>query len=142
MALELGATHVIDPGETADLAAAVRAITPVGVDFAIDTTGVPELLQSAIGCLGSKAVFGIIGVAPPGTPVPGEVGDLVTFGYTIKGIIEGDSDPDTFIPEMIEHYQAGRMPFDKMITVYPLSDINQAVADQAAGKCIKVVLTP
>ncbi len=142
MALELGATHVIDPAETKALAEAVRAIVPVGVDYAIDTSGIPDVLKSAMGCLGSKAVFGIVGVAPPGTPVPGEIGDLVTFGYTIRGIIEGDSDPDEFIPEMMDHYLAGRMPFDKMIKTYPLTEINQAVADQAAGKCIKVVLVP
>ena len=142
MALELGATHVIDPTVSTELAEAVRAIVPVGVDYALDTSGIPDVLKAAIGCLGSKAVFGIVGVAPPGTPVPGEISDLVTFGYTIRGIIEGDSDPDEFIPEMMDHYLAGRMPFDKMIKTYPLTEINQAVADQAAGKCIKVVLVP
>jgi len=142
MALELGATDVLDPAQTPDLAEAVRAIVPLGVDYAIDTTGIAEVLQSTIGALGSKAVFGIIGVAAPGTPVPGQIGDLVTFGYTIKGIVEGDSNPDTFIPEMIEHYQAGRMPFDKLIKTYPMSEINEAVADQTAGKCVKVVLLP
>lgn len=142
MALEFGATHVIDPAESPNLADAVRTIAPAGMDYALDTTGIPEVLKATMGCLGSKAVFGIIGVAPPGTPVPGEIGDLVTFGYTIRGIIEGDSDPDEFIPEMLEHYRAGRLPFDKMIKTYPLAEINKAVADQATGKCIKVVLLP
>lgn len=142
MALELGATHVIDPANAENLASAVREIVPQGVDYALDTTGIPDVLTAALECLGSKAVFGIIGVAPPGTPTPGHISDLVTFGYTIKGIIEGDSDPDTFIPEMMEHYRQGRLPFDKMIKTYPLSQINEAIADQHAGKCIKVVLIP
>ncbi|MFK7913809.1 MAG: NAD(P)-dependent alcohol dehydrogenase [Pseudomonadales bacterium] len=142
LAQELGATHVIDPAAGRALAESVREIAPMGVDYALDTTGIPEVLKSTMGALGSKAVFGIIGVAPPGTPVPGEISDLITFGYTIQGIIEGDSDPDTFIPEMMEHYRAGRMPFDKMIKTYPLSEINQAIADQAAGECVKVVLLP
>ena len=142
LAFELGATHVIDPADTPALADAVHAIAPMGVDYALDTTGNPDVLKGAIGCLGSKAVFGIIGVAPPGTPVPGEITDLVTYGYTIKGIIEGDSDPDTFIPEMMEHYRAGRMPFDKMIKTFQLSQINEAIAAQTAGECVKVVLIP
>jgi aryl-alcohol dehydrogenase len=142
LAQELGATHVIDPSTGQGLADAVREVCPLGVDYALDTTGIPDVLRSAIGCLGSKAVFGIIGVAPPGTPIPGEISDLITYGYTIKGIIEGDSDPDRFIPEMIEHYRAGRLPIDKMIRTYPLGEINQAIADQAAGQCIKVVLVP
>ncbi len=142
LALELGATHVIHPDDAPALADAVRAIAPLGVDYALDTTGIPALLSATMGCLGSKGVFGIIGVAPPGTPVPGEISEFVTHGHSVKGIIEGDSDPDTFIPEMLEHYLAGRMPFDKMIKTYPLSKINEAIADQTAGRCVKVVLLP
>ncbi|KFL46565.1 putative aryl-alcohol dehydrogenase [Sphingobium sp. ba1] len=63
------------------------------------------------------------------------------FGYTIKGIIEGDSQPDSFIPELISHYRDGRFPFDKLITLYPFEQINQAVEDQHAGRIVKAVLT-
>jgi aryl-alcohol dehydrogenase len=142
LAMDLGATHCIDPAKDADLAAAVRAIVAEGVDYAFDTTGIPALQQATMQCLGSKAVFGIVGITPPGTPVPGDMGQVMTLGHTIKGIIEGDSDPDVFIPELIAHYQAGRLPFDRMITTYPLSQINQAIADQHHGKCVKVVLLP
>ncbi len=140
LALELGATHAIDPAAAPDLAAAVRAISPIGVDYAFDTTGVPAVLNAAMQCLAPKGVFGIVGIAPPGTPMPGDLMSAVTFGHTVKGIIEGDSDPDVFIPELIAHYQAGRLPFDKLIRTYPLSDINQAIADQHHGDCVKVVL--
>jgi Zn-dependent alcohol dehydrogenase len=72
-------------------------------------------------------------------------GDRVTMTFRACGDcdrIEGDSNPDEFIPELIEHYRAGRLPFDKLIKTYPLSEINQAIADQHAGKCVKVVLLP
>lgn len=140
LALELGATHVIDPAVAPDLAAAVRAILPEGVDYAFDTTGIPPLLQATMACLGSHGVFGIVGIAPAGTPVPGDLMSLVTFGHTIKGIIEGDSEPDVFIPQMIDLYKEGRLPFDRLIRTYPLSEINQAIADQHHGDCVKVVL--
>jgi hypothetical protein len=39
LALSLGATDVIDPLATQDLAASVRAILPNGIDYAFDTTG-------------------------------------------------------------------------------------------------------
>jgi aryl-alcohol dehydrogenase len=142
LALQLGATHALDPRAIGDLAAAVREIVPVGVDYAFDTAGIPEVLTATMNCLGSKAVFGIVGIAPPGTPVPGDLMSLVTFGQSVRGIIEGDSDPDAFIPELIEHYRAGRLPFDRLVKTYPLSQINQAVADQHAGKCVKAVLVP
>jgi len=46
------------------------------------------------------------------------------------------------LPELIEHYKAGRFPFDQLIKKYPLSEINQAIEDQAKGRCIKAVLIP
>lgn len=142
LALEFGATHVLDPAEAGDLVTAIRAIVPMGLDYAFDTAGIPEVLQSVMGCLGSMGTLGVVGISPPGTPVPGDLSTLMTFGQSVRGIIEGDSNPDEFIPELIGHYRAGRLPFDKLIKTYPLSEINQAIADQHAGKCVKVVLLP
>jgi len=141
LARELGATHVLAPGETPDLAAAVRTIVQAGTDFAFDTTGIPALLNAAVDCLAPRGALGIVGIAPPGSAVPGIVSRLVSMGLTIRGIIEGDSDPDSFIPELIEHYRAGRLPIDRLIRTYPFTQINEAIADQHAGKSVKVVLT-
>ena len=58
------------------------------------------------------------------------------------GIIEGDSLPDMFIPRMIELYKAGELPFDRLVRRYPLSQINEAIADQHAGRCVKAVMIP
>jgi aryl-alcohol dehydrogenase len=83
-----------------------------------------------------------VGVSAPGTPVPGDINGLMTFGQSVKGIIEGDSDPDEFIPELIEHFKAGRLPFDKLVKTYPLSEINSAIEAQHRGDCVKAVLIP
>jgi aryl-alcohol dehydrogenase len=61
-------------------------------------------------------------------------------GHTVKGIIEGDSDPDSFIPELFKLHLHGQLPLERLIHTYPLSDINQAIADQREGLCVKVVL--
>ena len=140
LALEFGATHVIDPADARDLAAAVRAIVPRGVDYAFDTTGVPSLYPGIMGALASKGVLGLVGIAPPGTPTPGDVTTLMTFGYSVRGIIEGDSDPDVFLPQLMDHWRAGDLPFDRMIKTFPFSQINEAIAAQHRGECIKVVL--
>lgn len=142
LAREFGATHVIDPKTAPDLAAAVREIVPIGVDYAFDTTGRPELLQALMDCLGPHGTLGVVGIPPPDTPVPGNMLKAITFGHSVKGIIEGDSDPDTFIPEMIALHQAGRLPFDRLVRTYRFSEINQAIRDQHAGECVKVVLIP
>ena len=41
-----------------------------------------------------------------------------------------------------EHHAAGRFPFDKLIRTFKLEQINEAIAAQARGECIKVVLLP
>ncbi len=141
LALELGATHAIDPAAQADLAAAVRAIAPQGVDYAFDTTGRPEILTATMACLAPKGVFGIVGIPPAGTPMPGDLGTVLTFGQTVRGIIEGDSDPDAFIPQLIAHWRAGRLPLEKLVKTFPFAQINAAIAAQHHGDCVKVVLT-
>jgi len=140
LALEFGATHVIDPNADKDLAAAVRAIVPTGVEYAFDTTGAPTVHAAVLSALAPKGVFGLVGIAPPATPLPGEVNSVMTFGFTIKGIIEGDSDPETFLPELIALHRRGELPFDRMITTFPFAQINEAIAAQHRGDCVKVVL--
>jgi len=140
LALSLGATHTLDPEAASDVAAAVREIVPDGVDYAFDTTGIPKLQTVAMACLALKGTLGVVGFTPPGAPAPGEMGAIMWAGQTIRGILEGDSDPDVFIPEMVALYLEGKLPIDRMITTYPLSAINQAVRDQERGECVKAVL--
>jgi aryl-alcohol dehydrogenase len=141
LARELGATHVIDPAAATDLAAAVRAILPQGVDYAFDTTGRPDTLAAIMAALAPKGVLGIVGIPPAGTPLPGDLGTVLTFGQTVRGIIEGDSDPDVFLPELIGHWRAGRLPLEKLVRTFPFDQINAAIAAQHHGDCVKVVLT-
>jgi aryl-alcohol dehydrogenase len=141
LALELGATHAIDPGASSDLAGAVRAILPRGVDFAFDTTGRPDTLAAVMGALAPKGVLGIVGIPPPGAPLPGDLGAVLTFGQTVRGIIEGDSDPDTFLPVLIDYWRAGRLPLERLIRAFPFDQINEAIEAQHRGDCVKVVLT-
>ncbi|MFW2851805.1 NAD(P)-dependent alcohol dehydrogenase [Sphingomonas sp. TX0543] len=142
LARELGATHVIDPG-AGDLVAAIRAIMPDGVDFAFDTTGVVSVIEAGLAVLGSHGALGLVGVPKDmNAAITVNIGALMTPGHRIIGIIEGDSDQQTFILELLAHHAAGRFPFDRLITTFPLSEINAAVAAQARGECIKVVLLP
>jgi aryl-alcohol dehydrogenase len=140
LALELGATAVIDPGAEPDIAAAVRRRLPLGVEYAIDTTGKTALLEAAVDSLAKLGTLGLVGIPDPDAVLPAKLAHITRWGLTIRGVIEGDADPETFIPKMIELHRAGRLPFDRLITLYPFEDINQAVADQHDGRCVKVVL--
>lgn len=140
LALELGATHVIDPLDQ-DLTEALREIIPLGIDYAIDTTARAEVILAAVGALAPQGVLGLIGVpASMDMAVPFTLAQLMGSGLSIRGIHTGDSDPDVFIPQLVDLYRQGRFPIDRLMTVYRLEDINVAVHDQHDGKIIKAVL--
>ena len=140
VARTLGATHVIDPA-AADVGAAIRAILPGGVDFALDSSGREEVIMTALAALTSRGLLGLLGVPPrPDSAISVNLASLITYGHRIHGIIEGDSDLDRFIPELLDHFRAGRFPFDQLVKTYPLEQINEAIAAQHRGDCIKAVL--
>lgn len=143
IAKDFGATHVIDPAEAGNLTEALRAIVPAGLDFAFDTSGVVPVIEAGLAALGSHGAIGLVGVpSKMDATISVNIGALMTPGHRIIGIIEGDSDPKSFIPELIAHHVAGRFPFDRLIKTFPLDQINEAIAAQARGECIKVVLIP
>ncbi|SUE28848.1 aryl-alcohol dehydrogenase [Nocardia farcinica] len=141
LALDLGATHVIDPA-VGPLAEQVRAVLPDGVDYAIDTTALQPVLEQILLSLGVRGTLGLIGVpANPEATLPIGLMQTQLFGQTIRGIVEGDADPATFIPYLLSLHREGRFPFDRLIQTMPLSRINEAIAAQHEGDIVKVVLT-
>lgn len=142
LALSLGATHVIDPAE-GSLPELIRSILPDGVEFALETSGREAVVEAALASLGSHGLLGLVGVPPrPESSLSINLAAFITYGHRIHGIIEGDSDLDGFIPELIAHYREGRFPFDRLIKTYRLDQINEAIVAQARGECVKAVLIP
>ncbi len=142
LALDLGATHVIDPA-AGDVAPAIRDIVPGGVDFAFDTSGRVTAIEAALAALAPRGMLGLVGVPPKADDaVAINIAGMITYGQRVVGIMEGDSDPQTFIPELIAAHRAGRFPFDRLVKTFPLADINAAIDAQRRGDCVKVVLIP
>ena len=142
IALDLGATHVIDP-KAGPVTEALRAIIADGFDFAFDTSGRVDAIEAALGALASRGMIGLVGVPPKAEDaVAINIAAMITFGQRVVGIMEGDSDPQTFIPQLIAAHRDGRFPFDRLVQTFPLAQINDAIAAQARGECIKVVLIP
>ncbi|WP_156680870.1 NAD(P)-dependent alcohol dehydrogenase [Sphingomonas profundi] len=140
LARELGATHIVD-ATAGDTVAAIQAITGGGADFTLECTGVPAVLRQAVDALTVPGTCGVLGVAPCGAEVSLDITGLLS-GRTVRGIIEGDSVPQVFIPRLVDLWRAGRFPFDRLITRYPLADIDRAIAESHAGGVLKAVLCP
>jgi aryl-alcohol dehydrogenase len=97
-------------------------------------------LHQAIEALGSLGTCGIVGAEPLGTEVSFDVNDLMIPGKAIRGILEGESVPDIFIPQLIELNAQGRFPFEKLTKFYSLDQINQAAQDSEQGGTIKPII--
>lgn len=138
LARELGATHTI-VGGTGNLTQQIREILPLGAQYGVDTTSVPTVMLELLDGLALRGVLGMLGLPQGDIPIP-----AITLGAgrTITGIVEGSSNPQAFIPRLIALWQAGRFPFDKLITQFPLSKINEAEQGSLAGLIIKPVLIP
>jgi aryl-alcohol dehydrogenase len=137
-AKEFGATHTVNAGAE-DPVAAIQEITGGGAHFTLECVGNPAVFRQAVDVLPRLGVCGLVGVVPPGTEVVLDM-DLIMNGRTVRGILGGDAIQDQFIPELIELYQQGKFPFDRMITYYPFDEINKAVEDMEKGLVVKPVL--
>lgn len=138
LARALGATDVID-GSTTNPVKEIRQKLGPGVSYSLDTTGQPSVLRQAVDCLTPIGVCGLLGMAPLKTEVNLDMNNL--FGRSLRGITEGDSIPDVFVPRLIDLYVRGSFPFDKLIKFYKFEDINDAARDSESGVTVKPVLT-
>ena len=140
IALELGADHVCDPLSD-DPVEFGRKISPDGLDLVVDTSGAEQALASCVGLLANKGKIGLLGLpADLEATFPVPIVQWLLLGGTVRGIAEGDSNPDVFIPQLIEHYNKGELPIDKFVTRYPFEKINEAIDDLHNGKAIKAIL--
>jgi aryl-alcohol dehydrogenase len=131
LALKLGATQAID-NHRQDVAARIADITRRGVDYVVETTGLPKMHRLAIEVLNPHGVVALL---------TGESGtDSLPEGRKTLGIIQGDAVPQQFIPKLIDLYRAGNFPFDRLLKFYDFGEINRAIADAKGGDTIKPVM--
>ena len=131
LAMELGATHVID-NRNADVASQIKDITGSGVDYVLEITGDPSMYQLATEVLNPQGTVALI-ATPNGN-------SSLSEGRKTLSIIQGDAVPQSFIPKLIAFYRAGRFPFDRLVKFYDFNEINRAIADARRGDTIKPVL--
>lgn len=138
-ARELGATDTIN-ARGGDAVAKIKELTGGGAHYSLDCTGRPEVVRQAIESISARGTCGIVGSPALGTEASFDVNDVLVPGKTIRGIVEGDSVPDIFIPRMVDFYMNGVFPFDKLVRFYDFENINDAVADAESGDTIKPIL--
>lgn len=137
LAKELGATYTFN-GKEMNVVEQVKKLTGGGSHYAVETTGAPQVVKQSLNALRPLGICAIVGITP-------EVNldihnDLMAEGKSMIGVLEGDSIPRVFIPQLVAYYKAGQFPFDRLIKFYEFEQINQAFEDSASGMTIKPVL--
>lgn len=137
VAKEMGATHVINSRRMSDVPAEIRKIVPGGVKYVVDTVGIGSATKMALDSMGIDSHMGLIGM-PAKTEFDNFFGTI--YQKKITAIAMGLTLAQDFIPQMVEWYDQGVFPVDKLIRYYRLEDINQAIADSNSGVTIKPVV--
>jgi aryl-alcohol dehydrogenase len=139
LAQSVGATVVIDPA-AGNFTQAVIDATGGGARVMFDTSGLPQVIEQAIDALGTRGSLGLVAMNSLTARASFSVVNLISRGAIIKGIVEGDSNPDQFIPYLIDLFMAGRFPVNKIMRFYDFDSLNAAVDDQNSGRVIKPIL--
>ncbi|MFD2612308.1 NAD(P)-dependent alcohol dehydrogenase [Paenibacillus gansuensis] len=139
LAKNVGATHVINPSKE-NMVERVKELTNgKGAHYAFESTGIPHVMSDSFDILAENGSSYITGVTPLGTKLDLDIWGLIK-GRSIRGGVMGDAVPSTFIPRLVELFQQGRFPVDKMMRFYRLDEINQAIEDVESGTTVKAVL--
>lgn len=138
LAAELGADIVID-GASGDVAGKITQLGAGGATHALDTTGSAGVLSTAVQSLAVRGALALVALGA--SPLPVDVAALIGQGKSLRGSIEGDVDPQIFLPRLLEWYRQGLLPMERLVRPYPSERINEAVADMESGAVIKPVIT-
>lgn len=139
LARELGATH----GLIADGQSIGERLGNAGlglIDYAIDTTGHTVLVEQAVAVLAPRGQIALVAAFAPGATIALDAAHIMSAGRVVRGIVEGSADPQTFIPELLDHYRNGRLPLERLVRFYDFDDILSAIAAGETGEVVKPVV--
>ncbi|KAH6707920.1 alcohol dehydrogenase [Leptodontidium sp. MPI-SDFR-AT-0119] len=140
LAIELGATHTVS-ATVPDIVGEVRKIcSPLGVRFAIDATGNAQVIENMLAMLAPLGKAASVGVPKIGTTAKVDIFDLLVLGKELVGCCEGGSDPQQFLPFLMQAQKEGKFPFEKLIKHYPYQKFEQAIGEMKRGEVVKPVL--
>jgi aryl-alcohol dehydrogenase len=138
LARDFGATDTIN-SRNSDLVKEVEKITGSTVDFAFDCTGVIAVIETLAQTVGMLGTLVLVGGAPAGASF--SLDHLTTlWGKRVIGVLGGGGRSGQLIPALVDLYQQGRFPFDRLVKYYDFDQIEQALKDSASGEVIKPIL--
>jgi aryl-alcohol dehydrogenase len=138
LAAELGADVCLRPDD--DVVRTVRRATAGGAAYSFDCTGVPSVLPDAVRLLDRLGTCVVVGAVPPRSQSLLDSSQLLA-GRTVRGTTAGDSNPRIFIPRLVRLWRAGKLPVERMASVFPLADLELAASAMKSGDVLKPIVT-
>jgi len=140
LARTLGAGEVLSPADHDDLGRHLRRLTGGGADHAVESVGTEAVIRQALSSLAGPGVCATLGLRAGRNPVTIDQTHLLS-GRTLTGVIEGDVDPQQFLPRLADLWREGRFPVDALVRTFDFVKLDDAFAAVAAGEVVKAVLT-
>jgi Zn-dependent alcohol dehydrogenase len=144
LAQELGATDVVEVKDMANLRVVTDAVLKLtnnlGSNITLDSTGVPALIAEGLIMTAFKGKLLQVGTAPETATLAIPIYEFMAAGKQYVGVVEGDVNPQEYIPRMIKWVKEGKLPLQKMVKFYKAGDFESAVSDMQSGQTIKPII--
>ena len=139
-AIEMGATHTINPDKNNPVEAIID-ITHGGVDYAFEVVGFPKILSQAFKSTSPGGTAVMVGVQPPDAKISVDCFDLL-MDRSLIGAYHGTAKPRIDFQWLLDLYKTGRLNLDGLISKQrPLSEVNEAFEDMNAGKVARSIIS-
>lgn len=140
LALQFGATDVIDPG-AGDPVTQVRDLTRGGVDHAIEAIGLKPTAEQAFAMLRIGGTATIVGMIPVGVNIEVPGVDFMSE-KRIQGSLMGSNLFQVDIPHYVHLYLTGRLEIDALISgTIKLEQVNEAFEQLRSGEVARNIIT-
>ncbi|MQM38816.1 putative alcohol dehydrogenase D [wastewater metagenome] len=139
-ALELGATHAVDPNAP-DAVAELRELSGGGVDLAVEVAGAAPALRFAYDVTRRGGTTVTAGLPNPKAELTIPAVSLTANEHTLKGSYVGSCVPVRDIPRFARMMLQGQLPIERLMTHrLGLDELNEGFERLAAGEAIRQVV--
>lgn len=139
LAKELGATDAINSKDEDPVKKIQELTNGYGIDYAVDTTGLPAVMKLALDALAQGGTLAAIAVTPHDFTFS-TWNDLCVGDKKVIGVNMGDAIPQIDVPSLIRFNKLGMFDYEKTEKFFDFEDINEANQASVSGKVIKLVL--
>lgn len=141
LALEFGATDVVNAREQDPVQAILDLTHGAGVDVAVEAVGRPATIRQSFECLRKGGTAVVVGIAPKEDLVSIPPQHLVFGERRLVGSFYGSTRPRADFDLLVRLYLSGRLKLDRLVSrEYRLDEINEAFRALNAGELARGII--